>query len=102
MEGIDNCGLQLHENVPVTNNGNGDTVGDLANTGSSVHLHENVGKRRRSLAQLTREVLPRLENYRTSRRALKRPSLGELHGGEDGIKVNTPSQRQNNNANEAK
>lgn len=88
MEGIDNAGLQLHENLPVTKNGKGDTVGDLVNGGSSTCLYENPGKRRRSLAQLTREALPRLENYRNSRRALKRPSLGELHGGEDGIKVN--------------
>lgn len=85
MEGIDNSGLQLHENLSVTNNSNG---GELVNTASSVCLYENPGRRRRSLAQLTREALPRLENYRNSRRALKRPSLGELHGGEDGIKVN--------------
>ena len=26
------------------------------------------------------EALPRLDNYRISKRALKRPSLGELHG----------------------
>ncbi|GAB0086660.1 bumetanide-sensitive sodium-(potassium)-chloride cotransporter [Sergentomyia squamirostris] len=36
--------------------------------------------RKKSLAQLTREALPRLDNYRISKRALKRPSLGELHG----------------------
>ncbi|XP_058840675.1 uncharacterized protein LOC131696152 isoform X1 [Topomyia yanbarensis] len=29
---------------------------------------------------LTREPLPRLEYYRTSKRRMKRPSLGELHG----------------------
>lgn len=29
---------------------------------------------------LLREALPRLDNYRISKRALKRPSLGELHG----------------------
>lgn len=29
---------------------------------------------------LFREALPRLDNYRISKRALKRPSLGELHG----------------------
>jgi len=28
----------------------------------------------------SREALPRLDNYRISKRALKRPSLGELHG----------------------
>lgn len=44
-------------------------------------------KRRKSIVQITKEVLPRLENYRNSRRAVKRPSLGELHGTEDYIKV---------------
>lgn len=29
---------------------------------------------------ICREALPRLENYRRSLRALKRPSLGRLHG----------------------
>lgn len=43
-------------------------------------------KRRKSIVQITKEVLPRLENYRNSRRAVKRPSLGELHGTEDYIK----------------
>ncbi|CAG9790969.1 unnamed protein product [Diatraea saccharalis] len=43
-------------------------------------LHDAGWKRKRSLAQLTREALPRMENYRNSKRALKRPSLGELHG----------------------
>ncbi|XP_075979531.1 sodium potassium chloride cotransporter [Anticarsia gemmatalis] len=43
-------------------------------------LHDAGWRRKRSLAQLTREALPRLENYRNSKRALKRPSLGELHG----------------------
>ncbi|XP_059611500.1 bumetanide-sensitive sodium-(potassium)-chloride cotransporter isoform X2 [Phlebotomus argentipes] len=38
------------------------------------------GIRKKSFAQLTREALPRLDNYRISKRALKRPSLGELHG----------------------
>lgn len=82
-EGIDNPGLELQEN----NTGNKDTVGELVNTTSSTCLYENPGRRRRSLVQLTREALPRLENYRNSKRALKRPSLGELHGGEDCIKV---------------
>ncbi|XP_047532293.1 bumetanide-sensitive sodium-(potassium)-chloride cotransporter [Vanessa atalanta] len=43
-------------------------------------LHDAGWRRKRSLAQLTREALPRMENYRNSKRALKRPSLGELHG----------------------
>jgi hypothetical protein len=32
------------------------------------------------ISSLTSEALPRLDNYRISKRALKRPSLGELHG----------------------
>jgi hypothetical protein len=35
---------------------------------------------RNSLAQLTREALPRLDHYRNCIQAMKRPSLGELHG----------------------
>ncbi|CAD6995861.1 unnamed protein product [Ceratitis capitata] len=37
-------------------------------------------ERKFSLAQLTTEALPRLDNYRTSKRNMKRPSIGELHG----------------------
>ncbi|KAG7300179.1 hypothetical protein JYU34_015728, partial [Plutella xylostella] len=51
-----------------------------ANGQSETWLHDAGWKRKRSLAQLTREALPRMENYRNSKRALKRPSLGELHG----------------------
>lgn len=44
--------------------------------------------RRSSLAQLTREALPRLDHYKNCVQAMKRPSLGELHGepseGKDG------------------
>ncbi|KAF7286712.1 hypothetical protein GWI33_004336 [Rhynchophorus ferrugineus] len=40
-------------------------------------------KIKKSLVQITKEVLPRSENYRNSRRAVKRPSLGELHGTEE-------------------
>lgn len=46
-----------------------------------------VPKRKKSIVQWTREALPRLENYRNSKKAVKRPSLGELHGGDDGNKV---------------
>ncbi|XP_037292451.1 bumetanide-sensitive sodium-(potassium)-chloride cotransporter [Manduca sexta] len=54
--------------------------GVAPNSQSEGWHHESGWKRRRSLAQLTREALPRMENYRNSKRALKRPSLGELHG----------------------
>lgn len=40
-------------------------------------------ERRSSVYNLTREPLPRLEYYRTSKRGLKRPSIGELHGDKD-------------------
>ncbi|XP_022824649.1 bumetanide-sensitive sodium-(potassium)-chloride cotransporter isoform X2 [Spodoptera litura] len=50
------------------------------NAQSDTWLHDAGWRRKRSLAQLTREALPRLDNYRNSKRALKRPSLGELHG----------------------
>lgn len=82
-QGIDNAALELQENG-LTNR---DTVGELVNTTSATCLHDHPGRRRRSLVQLTREALPRLENYRNSKRALKRPSLGELHGGDECFKV---------------
>ncbi|XP_055901936.1 bumetanide-sensitive sodium-(potassium)-chloride cotransporter isoform X2 [Eupeodes corollae] len=44
--------------------------------------HQEEYSRRLSLSQLTGEALPRLDNYRTSKRNLKRPSIGELHGEE--------------------
>ncbi|XP_029733780.2 bumetanide-sensitive sodium-(potassium)-chloride cotransporter isoform X1 [Aedes albopictus] len=52
----------------------GHTVSSVASDGS---------ERRSSLYHLTREPLPRLEYYRTSKRGLKRPSIGELHGDKD-------------------
>ena len=79
--GVDNGAFQLHENG-VTKE---DTLSDLKPTPPNSHFVPQ--KRKKSLVQLTREALPRLENYRNSRRAAKRPSLGELHGGEDTVKV---------------
>lgn len=70
-------GMQMNNRLKVSN----DT--DAYSVASTTCLHDPQGKRRRSLAQFTREALPRLENYRNSKRALKRPSLGELHGGEE-------------------
>ncbi|XP_017780455.1 PREDICTED: bumetanide-sensitive sodium-(potassium)-chloride cotransporter [Nicrophorus vespilloides] len=73
--------------VVLRENGNA-TNGNLKST-STTCLHpptQSTPKRKKSLVQMTREALPRLENYRNSRRALKRPSLGELHGGEDNVK----------------
>ncbi|KAJ8965881.1 hypothetical protein NQ314_003861 [Rhamnusium bicolor] len=79
--GIDNTSFQWNENV--------ENHGYSWNEHSSVVAPTNVpaAKRKKSLVQLTIEALPRLENYRNSRRAAKRPSLGELHGGEENIKV---------------
>lgn len=54
--------------------------GVTPNSQPDTWLHDAGWRRKRSLAQLTREALPRMENYRNSKRALKRPSLGELHG----------------------
>jgi hypothetical protein len=42
---------------------------------------------RNSLAQLTREALPRLDHYRNCVEATRRPSLGELYGDPSGAKV---------------
>lgn len=42
---------------------------------------------RNSLAQLTREALPRLDHYRNCVQAMKRPSLGELYGDVSEVKV---------------
>ncbi|EDW84229.1 uncharacterized protein Dwil_GK14023 [Drosophila willistoni] len=43
-------------------------------------LRKSDAERKFSLAQLTKETLPRLDNYRISMRNLKRPSIGELQG----------------------
>lgn len=78
--GIENGGLQLSEQNGISQ----ESIGDFVNN-STTRLHdvpEKIEKRKRSLAQFTREALPRLENYRNSKRALKRPSLWQLHGGD--------------------
>jgi len=43
-------------------------------------LPSDNARRKSSLGQLTREALPRLDHFRISGRAFKRPSLGELYG----------------------
>ncbi|CAG9836957.1 unnamed protein product [Diabrotica balteata] len=72
--GIENTGFQLQESGEHIKNGH-----PVVNQNNSLQ----VPKRKKSLVQLTREALPRLENYRNSRKAVKRPSLGELHEGEE-------------------
>lgn len=80
---LSNCNT-IHEGMQMNDRLNVSTPDtDAYSVASTTCLHDPQGKRRRSLAQFTREALPRLENYRNSKRALKRPSLGELHGGED-------------------
>nr|CAI5840080.1 unnamed protein product [Callosobruchus analis] len=69
MNGFDNVGFTLQE-------------GSFLKNGSSLGSFTEP-KRKRSIIQWTKEALPRLENYRNSKKALKRPSLGELHGGSD-------------------
>lgn len=57
--------------------------------GSSTNL---VGPpRKRSLAQMTREALPRMDNYRNlmSVAAVQRPTIGELYEGVEEEKVST-------------
>ncbi|XP_050303386.1 bumetanide-sensitive sodium-(potassium)-chloride cotransporter [Anthonomus grandis grandis] len=66
----ENAGFQMQENGG----------GAQKNRPSAV---DNDKRRRKSIVQITKEVLPRIENYRNSRRAVRRPSLGELHGSDE-------------------
>lgn len=75
----ENGGFMLQENGSLSGNG---TFKHRASVENSIDK-----RRRKSIVQITKEVLPRLENYRNSRRAVKRPSLGELHGPDDYNKV---------------
>ncbi|KAH8407263.1 hypothetical protein KR222_011792 [Zaprionus bogoriensis] len=52
----------------------------LSFRGFGQFLRKSDAERKFSLAQLTKETLPRLDNYRISMRNLKRPSIGELQG----------------------
>ncbi|XP_045483258.1 bumetanide-sensitive sodium-(potassium)-chloride cotransporter isoform X2 [Harmonia axyridis] len=85
--GLDNAAFELREKCVVINET--DKVPELSrNTNFNGFLvDQNMPRRKKSLVQMTREALPRLENYRNSRRAIKRPSLGELHGGDDFVKI---------------
>ncbi|XP_044762363.1 bumetanide-sensitive sodium-(potassium)-chloride cotransporter [Coccinella septempunctata] len=93
--GVDNAAFELREKCVVINE-TGDRVPELAKNANfnGFIVDQYVPRRKKSLVQLTREALPRLENYRNSRRAIKRPSLGELHGGDDWIK--TGSEKDSN------
>lgn len=66
-----------------------ESQGDLSPSNATFPVaNSDLKNRRSSLAQLTREALPRVDHYRNCVQALKRPSLGELHGepkdGKDG------------------
>lgn len=75
--GIENPAFQLQEQTQKTD------LGDSKHfTRNSGHQNGQAPRRKKSLMQLTKEVLPRLENYRNSKKAIKRPSLGQLHGEE--------------------
>lgn len=76
--GVDNGGLQLNE----TNHNGQDSAEDLVNTTSTSCLYDVQQNNKRKKSFFIREALPRLENYRNSKRAIKRPSLWQLHGEE--------------------
>ncbi|KAG5681039.1 hypothetical protein PVAND_010505 [Polypedilum vanderplanki] len=67
-----------------SSNGNAEVALNISELNMRKNSHTvpviSPDRRKFSFAQLTREALPRLDNYRISKRALKRPSLGELHG----------------------
>lgn len=57
------------------------SVPDLHGASSTSQLYTPEPQERKiSLVHLTREALPRLDNYRNCKSAIKRPSIGELHG----------------------
>lgn len=78
--GIENLAFQMQEHKPEKT----DSRHYMRN---STQFTGQMPKRKKSLMQLTKEALPRLENYRNSKKAVKRPSLGQLHGGEEIIAV---------------
>lgn len=84
--GIENPAFQLQEQVQTTEKEESRHFTRNSHQ-SSGPQNGQIPKRKKSLMQLTKEALPRLENYRNSRKAVKRPSLGQLHGGEDVIAV---------------
>ena len=70
--------MRRHDTAPALSGQTVD-VNDLFSAASTTCLYElGRGQRRRSLVHLTREALPRLDNYRQHARH-KRPSLGDLH-----------------------
>lgn len=74
----------VSEDIEVPNSG----VLDLGH-GHATYPGSNsdLKNRRSSLAQITREALPHLDHYSNCQQAVKRPSLGELHGESNEEKV---------------
>jgi hypothetical protein len=64
-------------------------LGGIMETGFNSSIM--TSPRRRSLAQMTREAMPRLDNYKNlmSVAAAQRPTLDELYEGDDRNKVST-------------
>lgn len=81
-DGVDNKAFHMQESNMPYNFGENSSPSTVC-----VENAENSLKEINS-SPITTEALPRLENYRTSRRTAKRPSLGELHGQNDNTKVN--------------
>lgn len=79
--GIENPAFQLQEQVKKLEKAEPRHFARHSHQDSGQH-NGQMPKRKKSLMQLTKEALPRLENYRNSRKAVKRPSLGQLHGEE--------------------
>lgn len=80
--GVDASGIPNNENSSSL-----DTSEVSSSTSKLYDIKKKAEKRKKSLAQYYREAFPRLENYRISKRASKRPSLGQLHGGDEASKV---------------
>jgi hypothetical protein len=72
------------EIVPDSNSekgvGNNDVPEPVQGHATYPAANSDFRNHRNSLAQLTREALPRLDHYRNCIQATKRPSLGELYG----------------------
>lgn len=75
--------MRRHDTAPAlsgqTVDSNDLRAGDLFSAASTTCLYDlGRSQRRRSFVHLTREALPRLDNYRQHAKQ-KRPSLGDLH-----------------------
>ncbi|KAM8706746.1 hypothetical protein ACLKA7_010934 [Drosophila subpalustris] len=79
--GADTChAYDNHLQPKAAESGENRRTSRLSFRGFGQFLRKSDAERKFSLAQLTKETLPRLDNYRISMRNLKRPSIGELQG----------------------